>query len=82
MHHQTSYNLLIPPKTLTHLTTILHHPQHLLTILITQTQLLFKPQNVFFFSTFLHPNYPHTPPLIPHKSKTHVLVNTNEFLQP
>ncbi|WP_458127433.1 DNA polymerase III subunit beta family protein, partial [Priestia megaterium] len=58
--NQPTYNLLIPPKTLTQFTNILHHSHQLLDILITQNQLLFKTKHLLFFSTLLDTNYPHT----------------------
>ncbi|MGO4075951.1 DNA polymerase III subunit beta, partial [Staphylococcus aureus] len=55
--------------------------QDLVSIVITETQVLFKAQNVLFFSRLLDGNYPDTARLIPQESKTDVVVNTKEFLQ-
>lgn len=73
--------MVIPGKSLTELSKILDDGQDLVSIVITETQVLFKAQNVLFFSRLLDGNYPDTARLIPQESKTDVVVNTKEFLQ-
>ncbi|BBP86385.1 hypothetical protein BsIDN1_00030 [Bacillus safensis] len=82
INEESSYNVVIPGKSLTELSKILDDGQDLVSIVITETQVLFKAQNVLFFSRLLDGNYPDTARLIPQESKTDVVVNTKEFLQP
>ncbi|ABS72450.1 MULTISPECIES: DNA polymerase III subunit beta [Bacillus] len=77
----SSYNVVIPGKSLTELSKILDDNQELVDIVITETQVLFKAKNVLFFSRLLDGNYPDTTSLIPQESKTEIVVNTKEFLQ-
>lgn len=77
----SSYNVVIPGKSLTELSKILDDHQELVDIVITETQVLFKTKNVLFFSRLLDGNYPDTNRLIPQESKTNLIVNTKEFLQ-
>lgn len=81
INEESSYNVVIPGKSLTELSKILDDGQDLVSIVITETQVLFKAQNVLFFSRLLDGNYPDTARLIPQESKTDVVVNTKEFLQ-
>ncbi|KJD54016.1 DNA polymerase III subunit beta, partial [Bacillus amyloliquefaciens] len=81
IHEDSSYNVVIPGKSLTELSKILDDHQELVDIVITETQVLFKTKNVLFFSRLLDGNYPDTNRLIPQESKTNLIVNTKEFLQ-
>ncbi|MGO0170697.1 DNA polymerase III subunit beta [Bacillus licheniformis] len=81
INEDSSYNVVIPGKSLTELSKILDDHQELVDIVITETQVLFKTKNVLFFSRLLDGNYPDTNRLIPQESKTNLIVNTKEFLQ-
>ena len=81
INEDSSYNVVIPGKSLTELSKILDDHQELVDIVITETQVLFKTKNVLFFSRLLDGNYPDTNRLIPQESKPNLIVNTKEFLQ-
>lgn len=50
INEDSSYNVVIPGKSLTELSKILDDHQELVDIVITETQVLFKTKNVLFFS--------------------------------
>ncbi|MDQ0271970.1 DNA polymerase III subunit beta [Cytobacillus purgationiresistens] len=75
------YNVVIPGKSLNELSKILDDQNDLIEIVITENQVLFKAENLLFFSRLLEGNYPDTSRLIPTESKTEVVVGTKEFLQ-
>lgn len=76
-----SYNVVIPGKSLSELSKILDDNNDLIDIVITENQVLFKAENLLFFSRLLEGNYPDTTRLIPNESKTEIGVQTKEFLQ-
>ncbi len=76
-----SYNVVIPGKSLSELSKILDDNNDLIDIVITENQVLFKAENLLFFSRLLEGNYPDTTRLIPSESKTEIGVQTKEFLQ-
>lgn len=76
-----SYNVVIPGKSLNELSKILDDQNEPVEIVITENQVLFKAENLLFFSRLLEGNYPDTSRLIPTDSKTEVVVQTKEFLQ-
>ena len=63
------------------LSKILDDTNELIEIVITENQVLFKAENLLFFSRLLEGNYPDTSRLIPSDSKTDVTVHTKDFLQ-
>jgi DNA polymerase-3 subunit beta len=77
----SSYNIVIPGKSLNELNKILDDSNELVDIVITENQVLFKTKHLLFFSRLLDGNYPDTSRLIPTDSKTDIIVNTKEFLQ-
>ncbi|QGQ43886.1 DNA polymerase III subunit beta [Metabacillus sediminilitoris] len=78
---QSSYNVVIPGKSLSELSKILDDTSDLVEIVITENQVLFKAENLLFFSRLLDGNYPDTSRLIPSESKTNLTINSKEFLQ-
>ncbi|WP_080843611.1 DNA polymerase III subunit beta [Cytobacillus gottheilii] len=78
---EDSYNVVIPGKSLNELSKILDDQNEPVEIVITENQVLFKAENLLFFSRLLEGNYPDTSRLIPTDSKTEVVVQTKEFLQ-
>jgi DNA polymerase-3 subunit beta len=77
----SSYNVVIPGKSLNELSKILADTSDEIEIVITESQVLFKAENLLFFSRLLDGNYPDTTRLIPAESKTDMVLNTREFLQ-
>ncbi|MGG4199911.1 DNA polymerase III subunit beta [Peribacillus frigoritolerans] len=76
-----TYSVVIPGKSLNELSKILDDTNELIEIVITENQVLFKAENLLFFSRLLEGNYPDTSRLIPSDSKTDVTVHTKDFLQ-
>ncbi|MDX8289892.1 DNA polymerase III subunit beta [Metabacillus indicus] len=81
MEADTSYNVVIPGKSLNELSKILADTSEEIEIVITESQVLFKAENLLFFSRLLDGNYPDTTRLIPSESKTEMVLNTKDFLQ-
>ncbi|MGM7723385.1 DNA polymerase III subunit beta [uncultured Metabacillus sp.] len=79
--NQSSYNVVIPGKSLSELSKILDDTSDLIEIVITENQVLFKAKNLLFFSRLLDGNYPDTSRLIPSDSKTNMTIHSKEFLQ-
>lgn len=77
----SSYDVVIPGKSLTELSKILDDSNELVDIVITENQVLFKTKHLLLFSRLLDGNYPDTSKLIPTDSKTELHVNAKEFLQ-
>jgi DNA polymerase III subunit beta len=78
---QSSHNVVIPGKSLSELSKILDDSNTLVEIVITENQILFKAENLLFFSRLLDGNYPDTSRLIPSESKTNLTINAKDFLQ-
>jgi DNA polymerase III subunit beta len=76
----TSYNVVIPGKSLIELNKILADNSELIDIVITENQVLFKATHLLFFSRLLEGNYPDTSRLIPNESKTDIVLQSKEFL--
>lgn len=76
-----TYDVVIPGKSLNELSKILDDNSDLISIVVTENQILFKAKNLLFFSRLLEGNYPDTSRLIPSDSKTDIVVNTKELLQ-
>jgi len=77
----SSYNVVIPGKSLSEFSKILDDSHDLVDIVITNNQVLFKTKHILFFSRLLDGNYPDTSRLIPSESKTDMTLNVKEFLQ-
>lgn len=75
------FSFVIPGKSLQELNKILSDTSDPVEILIAEQQVLFKMNDVLFYSRLLEGNYPDTSRLIPDESKTLVTVNGRSLLQ-
>nr|WP_106782067.1 DNA polymerase III subunit beta [Lysinibacillus timonensis] len=73
--------VVIPGKSLNELNKILGESTEPVQIVITSQQVLFKSENVLFFSRLLEGNYPDTTRLIPEDFKTNITINGKSLLQ-
>lgn len=81
-HLPTDVNsVVIPGKSLNELNKILGESTEAVEIVITNQQVLFKTENVLFFSRLLEGNYPETSRLIPEEFKTDITINGKSLLQ-
>ncbi len=74
-------SVVIPGKSLNELNKILGESTDAVEIVITNQQVLFKTENVLFFSRLLEGNYPETTRLIPEEFKTDITINGKSLLQ-
>ena len=74
-------SVVIPGKSLNELNKILEDSTNPVQIVMTNQQVLFKADNVLFFSRLLEGNYPDTSRLIPESYKTNVTINGKSLLQ-
>lgn len=74
-------SVVIPGKSLTELSKILTDSSTPVNIYMTNQQVLFKTEDVLFFSRLLEGNYPDTNRLIPDSYQTTVKINGKELLQ-
>lgn len=74
-------NVVIPGKSLNELNKILDDAADLVDIALTNQQVLFKTNEVLFFSRLLEGNYPDTSRLIPEDYLTNVTINGKTLLQ-
>ncbi|MFJ8237525.1 DNA polymerase III subunit beta [Ureibacillus sp. NPDC094379] len=74
-------SVVIPGKSLNELNKVLEDSTNPVQIVITSQQVLFKTENVLFFSRLLEGNYPDTTRLIPVEFKTNVTINGKSLLQ-
>lgn len=74
-------SVVIPGKSLNELNKILGESINPVEIVITNQQVLFKANNVLFFSRLLEGNYPDTTRLIPEEFKTNITMNGKFLLQ-
>lgn len=74
-------SVVIPGKSLNELNKILGDSTNPVQIVITNQQVLFKTENVLFFSRLLEGNYPETSRLIPEEFKTNITINGKSLLQ-
>lgn len=75
------FDFVIPGKSLQELNKILPDTNESVEIIIAEQQVLFKLNDVLFYSRLLEGNYPDTSRLIPTDSKTSVTVNGKSLLQ-
>ncbi|WP_391206054.1 DNA polymerase III subunit beta [Psychrobacillus sp. L4] len=78
---EEEYTVVIPGKSLNELNKILEETSSEVAIVMTQQQILFKTEDVLFYSRLLEGNYPDTSRLIPSEYKTTILVNGKSLLQ-
>lgn len=74
-------NVVIPGKSLNELSKIIEDNSDLIDVIVTESQVLFKVQNLLFFSRLLDGKYPVTKNMIPKHSKTEFTIQTKSFLQ-
>ncbi|UFT99428.1 DNA polymerase III subunit beta [Radiobacillus kanasensis] len=74
-------SVVVPGRSLIELNKIIEDSQDSIEISVTENQILFRTQHVFFLSRLLDGNYPETSRLIPEQSKTIVHSPTKELLQ-
>ncbi len=74
-------NVVIPGKSLNELNKILEDSTNPVQIVMTNQQVLFKTEDVLFFSRLLEGNYPDTSRLIPSDYKTSVTIDGKALLQ-
>ena len=74
-------NVVIPGKSLNELNKILEDSTNPVQVVLTNQQVLFKTDNMLFFSRLLEGNYPDTSRLIPEDYKTNVTINGKSLLQ-
>ena len=74
-------SIVIPGKSLNELNKILEDSTNPVQIVMTNQQVLFKADNLLFFSRLLEGNYPDTSRLIPESYQTNVTINGKALLQ-
>ena len=74
-------SVVIPGKSLNELNKILEDSTNLVQVVMTNQQVLFKADNMLFFSRLLEGNYPDTSRLIPESYQTNVTINGKSLLQ-
>lgn len=77
----TFNNVIIPGKSLVELNKIIEDNDKSVHISVTENQILFQTEHLYFLSRLLDGNYPETDRLIPDQNKTHILTKTKELLQ-
>lgn len=78
---EEEYTVVIPGKSLNELNKILEETSSEVAIVMTPQQILFKTEDVLFYSRLLEGNYPDTSRLIPNEYKTTIVVNGKSLLQ-
>lgn len=74
-------SVVIPGKSLNELNKILGDSTNPVQVVLTNQQVLFKTDNMLFFSRLLEGNYPDTSRLIPEDYKTDLTINGKSLLQ-
>ena len=74
-------SVVIPGKSLNELNKILEDTNNPVQIVLTSQHVLFKTDDVLFFSRLLEGNYPDTSRLIPEEFKTMITINGKSLLQ-
>lgn len=74
-------SVVIPGKSLNELNKILEDSTNPVQVVMTNQQVLFKADNMLFFSRLLEGNYPDTSRLIPENYQTNVTINGKSLLQ-
>lgn len=73
-------SIVVPGKSLNELYKILDDTEETVDISITNNQIVFRTQHLYFLSRVLDGTYPETSRLIPDQSKTVLYINTKELL--
>ena len=74
-------DIVIPGKSLNELIKVIDESDETIEIVITDNQLLFKAENLLFYSRLLEGKYPETSRLIPTNWETSVTLDAKDFLQ-
>lgn len=74
------YNIIIPGKSLIELSRTLDETSDTIEMMITENQVLFKAENMYFYSRLLEGYYPDTKRLIPDNSSTEISFNASSLL--
>ncbi|WEG15059.1 DNA polymerase III subunit beta [Pullulanibacillus sp. KACC 23026] len=75
-------NVVIPGKSLNELSKIIDdNSEEWIEVVITESQILFKSENLLFYSRLLDGNFPDTDRVIPNESKTTIVVPTKRLLR-
>ncbi|AEB28754.1 DNA polymerase III, subunit beta [Carnobacterium sp. 17-4] len=74
------YNIIIPGKSLIELSRTLDENSDTIEMMITENQVLFKSENMYFYSRLLEGYYPDTKRLIPDNSSTEISFNASSLL--
>ncbi|MCI3028571.1 DNA polymerase III subunit beta [Desemzia sp. C1] len=74
------YKIIIPGKSLIELAKILEEDAETAEMMITENQVLFKTENLYFYTRLLEGIYPETQRLIPDTSSTSVVFNATSLL--
>lgn len=77
---QQKYKIIIPGKSLIELSKILEEDAETAEMMITENQVLFKTENLYFYTRLLEGIYPETQRLIPDTSSTSVVFNATSLL--
>lgn len=77
---ENSYKIIIPGKSLIELSKIVEN-QDTIEMMVTQNQVLFRAENLYFYSRLLEGYYPDTNRLIPANDSTKLTINANDLLQ-
>src|SRR5690606_27171090 len=79
--HDTEYNrpIVVPAKTLQDLSKILPDDNVILDIVIEDNQVLFRMENILFYSRILDGTYPDTSKIIPTSFKTEFTIDTKSL---
>jgi DNA polymerase III subunit beta len=73
--------VVIPKRSLNELSKLLEDSEEVISIMIADNQVLFKTENLSFYSRLLEGNYPDTSRLIPSESKTAVQIDKRKFME-
>ncbi|WP_163539646.1 DNA polymerase III subunit beta [Gracilibacillus sp. YIM 98692] len=73
--------VVIPGKSLNELSKILDDTEEKMQISISENQIAFQTEHLYFLSRLLEGKYPETSRLIPEESKTIIVANTKKLLQ-
>lgn len=77
---EQKYNVIIPGKSLVELSRTLDDSTENVEMMITENQVLFKMENMLFYSRLLEGYYPDTARLIPETASTEIVFNASSLL--
>lgn len=79
-NNDTTFNIVIPGKSLTELSRLLADDTDEVRVAIADNQILFKTEDTQFYSRLLEGNYPETERLIPQETPTEITLDTTTLL--